>query len=84
MSDDTMYLAIVERIYPNGPHGPYAVLSSDSIPRSVTLGLKPPAWQESDFPEPGTYVVLSRVIKKRAGYRAQHGRYMRPSDEQGA
>ena len=73
------YQAIVERIVRNGKHGPYAVASSDFGP--ITFSLDDDVWQEKDWPEPGHYVILSGVTGKRAGWRAQLGRFVRPDDQ---
>lgn len=74
-------LAIVQRIIANGPHGPYAVTSSEGIEGSVTISLSEPFWQEDRWPEEGTVVVLDDHRKKRAGWRAHGGRFYRPTDE---
>ncbi|OHA72013.1 MAG: hypothetical protein A3A27_01985 [Candidatus Wildermuthbacteria bacterium RIFCSPLOWO2_01_FULL_47_18] len=81
MVNDQNYQAVVEKIIRNGKHGPYAVARSKEL-GSVTFALNSGAEQEKDWPEPGTYVMLSQVRKKRAGWRAQHWRFVRPSDEQ--
>ncbi len=73
--------AIVEKIIPGGRHGAYAVARSKEL-GAVTFSLDRKVWQEDDWPEPGTYVMLSQVRKKRAGWRAQVGRFVKPSDEQ--
>lgn len=75
------YKAVVEKIIQGGKHGPYAVARSDEL-GSVTFSLDEGVWQENDWPEPGTYVMLWGMRKKRAGWRAQHGRFVEPSDEQ--
>lgn len=75
------YRAIVEKIIQGGKHGPYAVARSEEL-GVVTFALDRNVWQEGDWPEAGTYVMLSELRKKRAGWRAQHGRFVGPSDEQ--
>ncbi|HBV58244.1 MAG TPA: hypothetical protein DEB73_03235 [Candidatus Magasanikbacteria bacterium] len=75
------YHMVVEKIILNGRHGPYAVASSKDL-GCVTFSLDREVWQESDHPEPGMFVVLSQIRKKRAGWRAQSGRFLKPSDEQ--
>jgi hypothetical protein len=75
------YQAIVEKVIRRGKHGPYAVASSTEL-GSVTFSLDPPVWNEEAYPDRGTYVVLSNIQKKRAGWRARHGRFLRPADEQ--
>lgn len=74
------YTVVVQKTIRNGKHGPYAVASSDEL-GSITFSLDPPVWQEEDWPEGGSVVVLSRVSKKRAGWRANRGRFLQPSDE---
>lgn len=77
----THYPAIVEKLVPNGRHGPYAIARCEEL-GSVTFSLEPPVWTEEDWPEQGMYVLLSQVRKKRAGWRAKIGRFVQPSDEQ--
>lgn len=74
--------AIVEKIITNGRHGPYAVArrEENGALETITFSLNSPSWNE-DYPDPGTYVILSDIRKKRNGWRAMHGRFMRPSDE---
>ena len=79
--DDKCYIAVVEKTIRDGKHGPYAVASSDDI-GTITFSLEPPVWEEKDWPEGGTMVVLSEIRKKRAGWRANRGRFLQPSDEQ--
>lgn len=80
MADEKSYRAIVEKVIPRGRHGPYAVARSVEL-ESVTFSLDPEVWQEEDQPEPGMYVMLSQVRKKRAGWRAKRGRFVKPSDK---
>lgn len=81
MASDRSYQAVVQTIVPGGKHGPYAVARSEEL-GLITFSLDSKIWQESDWPESGTCVVLSQVRKKRAGWRAQHGRFFEPADEQ--
>jgi len=81
MSIPNDYQAIVNKIISDGKHGPYAVAHSEEL-GWITFSLDPAVWSESDLPECGMYVVLSRVRKKPAGWRAQHGRFFQPSDKQ--
>lgn len=81
MASDRSYQAVVQTIVSGGKHGPYAVARSEEL-GLITFSLDSKVWQESDWPEPGTCVVLSQVRKKRAGWRAQHGRFFEPADEQ--
>lgn len=74
--------AVVQKTVSNGRHGPYAVATSDEMTGSITFSLDPPVWQEDDVPESGVSVLLSDLRKKRAGWRALSGRFLRPSDEQ--
>lgn len=74
--------AIVQIVIASGPHGPYAVATSKTLEGSVTFSLEPTVWQEEDWPEAGNVVLLSRIRRKRAGWRAKAGRYYLPSDEQ--
>lgn len=78
--EDMSYTVVVDKVISNGNHGPYAVGNAEDL-GLITFSLTPKVWREKEWPEPGTYVVLSQVIKKRAGWRAQHGRFLQPSDE---
>ena len=80
MSQDQGYQAVVEKLISGGKHGPYAVARSEQL-GSITFSLDPKVWQENDLPEPGTYVMLTQVRRKRAGWRALYGRFVEPSDE---
>lgn len=75
------YPATVEKIIPYGVHGPYAVAHSAEL-GSVTFKLDRMVLVEDDWPEPGTYVMLSGMRQKRAGWRAQKWRFTQPSDTQ--
>lgn len=77
--DNNKYSAMVEKIIPVGQHGPYAIARSEQI-GSITFSLDPEVWKEKKWPEPGTYVIVQEVIRKRAGWRANSGRFMYPSD----
>ncbi len=73
--------AIIQSVVPDGKHGAYAVATSENIDGSITFLLKPPIWNE-EVPEPGEVVLLEKVRKKQAGWKAKEARYLRPSDEQ--
>jgi len=81
--EETVLTAVVEKIVHNGKHGPYAVSSSEEV-GLVTFSLRPEVWQENNLPERGSIVVLSEIRKKRAGWRANSGRFFRPSDQKPA
>lgn len=81
MTNESAYRAVVEKIITRGPYGPYAVARSDEL-GSITFSLDRAVWQEADIPEPGVYVTLSQIRRNRGGWRAKHGRYVMPSDEQ--
>lgn len=74
--------AVVQKIIPEGDHGPFAVATSESIDGSITFSLEPTVWQEDEWPEQGMIVVLGKLRKKRSGWRAKEGRFLKPSDEQ--
>ncbi len=74
--------AIVQRIVPEGKHGPFFVTTSDQVDGSVTCSLDSTAWLEEEWPEVGEFVYLSRLRQKRAGWRAKEGRFWKLSDEQ--
>lgn len=79
-ADKVGYRAIVEKVVSKGPHGPYAVTRSQEL-GSVTVSLDSGVWQEEDWPEPGMFVILSKIRKKRAGWCAKYGRFLGPSDD---
>jgi predicted anti-sigma-YlaC factor YlaD len=74
------YQAIVQKVIAQGPHGPYAVAASEALEGSVTFSLDPTVWQEEDWPEAGSVVLLSKVRQRRAGWRSQSARFVTPSD----
>jgi hypothetical protein len=79
---DEAYACVVQRVVKDGPHGPYFVASTDRLDGSVTCSLDPEFWKGGeDWPEEGETVVLSKLRKKRAGWRAKQGRFFQPSDE---
>ncbi len=76
--------AVVQRVISGGRHGPYAVARSEKVEGSITFSLLGSVWQERVAPEPGEIVYLTDLRRKRAGWRAMGGRYLRPSDQQTA
>jgi hypothetical protein len=74
-------IAIVQGIL-IGAHGEFVVTTARGIPGSITFSLSPDVWHEESRPQQGIKVVVSDLRKKRAGWRAYHARYMRPSDQQ--
>ncbi|HEY4476778.1 MAG TPA: hypothetical protein VJB69_02280 [Candidatus Paceibacterota bacterium] len=76
------YQAIINKIVDDGKHGPYAVAFVEEI-GMVTFSLKSRTWEEGATPDPGSYVVLSGIRRKRAGWRAEGARYLVPSDVSG-
>ena len=71
---------VVQKVVRDGQHGPYAVARDEKL-GSVTFSLTPDVWLENRLPESGSEVVLEDFQKKRAGWRAQRGRFLDPSDE---
>lgn len=78
--DDTI-TAIVQKVVRNGQHGPYAIATSEDVIGSITFSLERAVWREDRIPEQGIVVILSDLQKKRAGWRAMVGRFLKPSDE---
>jgi len=70
--------AIVDKVYPEGPHGPYARAKSSQLDKPITFSLESEVWKENAWPEQGTVVVLSDLREKRAGLRAHCARFSRP------
>lgn len=79
---DAVVKAVVQKVVSEGRHGPFAVATSDRLDGSVTFSLEPTIWQEKEWPEEGMYVLLGKLRRKRAGWRAKTGRFFKPSDEQ--
>ena len=71
--------AVVQKVV-SGKHGPYVVAQSEDL-GTITFSLDESVWNEVRLPEKGNFVVLSEITKKRAGWRASHGRFFRPSDQ---
>ena len=84
--EKTSYQAVVEKIVPGGRNGPYGVARTDPGPGQIPVpfSLDKPFWQEEEWPEPGMFVLLERVRKKRDGWRSNRVRFIQPSDEQPA
>lgn len=76
-------VAIVASVDTKGKHGPYAMCFDESgvIQSPITFSLLSPTWREDDQPEGGTKVVLSKLRRKKAGWRALEARYLGPQDE---
>ena len=74
--------AVVQKVILNGRHGPYAIATSEDVIGSITFSLERAVWREERIPEHGIVVLLSDLQKKRAGWRAMVGRFLKPSDEQ--
>jgi hypothetical protein len=79
MSNTPQYAAVVQKIVPNGKHGPYAKARSEVL-GSVTFSLDSTVWQEVKWPDEGACVIFTKVRKKRAGWRAEECRFERPGD----
>lgn len=73
--------AVAQKIV-HGRYGRYVVAISDEILGSITFFLTYPYWKEVEDPEAGTILVLSKLRKKRAGWRSLDARYLKPSDEE--
>ncbi len=73
---------VVDKVFAKGPHGPYAVATSDKPgfgrEESITFSLSPDVWEEPAFPEPGNMVLLSDIRRKWKGWRAHRARFLRP------
>ena len=74
------YQAVVGKIV-QGRHGPY-VVAHHKEHGTITFSMAKEVWREEKNPEPGTYVVLSDLQKKKAGWRAGNARLLRPEDQQ--
>jgi len=86
------YRCTVHAVFPNGPHGPYALATSDDedLPGTVTFSLSPDnsVWRETRWPEGGHDVIVSDVTLKASSskkseesiWRAYSARFLRPED----
>lgn len=78
MPTDEAIEVVVEKIIPKGKHGAYAVARSQTL-GTITFSLDSNVWREESWPELGTIVVLTKVSKRFAGWRALNGRLYTPS-----
>lgn len=76
--------AVVQKVIGEGKHGAFVVATSETINGSITFSLEPTVWQDDEWPEEGAVVYLTKLRKKRAGWRAKQGRHWLLSDEQTA
>lgn len=81
MRESNFYEAVVEKVIPQGRHGPYAVARHKDL-GLITFSLNQNVWQESDQPECGTIVVLGEIRRKPAGWRAMSARFFTPNDQE--
>lgn len=81
MALEKTYQAVVQKVIVNGKHGPYAVAECEETGRIITFSLDKESWKEDEWPGRGMFVMLSKLRKKRAGWRAHVGRFVTPSDD---
>jgi len=79
--EEKEYQATVDKVIVDGKHGSYGVARCKEL-GIVTFSLDKKVWQEEDSPEPGTCIILSKIRKKRLGWRAEIARFVTPLDEQ--
>ena len=77
---DGLVKGIVQKVVPNGRHGPYAVATAPQLKGSITFSLSEEVWQEKCTPEVGIAVMLGDLRQKTAGWRAMEARFFRPED----
>ena len=77
---EKQYRGVVQKVFPHGSHGPYAKARVENL-GTVTFSLTSPVWEEETFPEEGVWVIMTRLRRKRAGWRAEECRFLRPEDE---
>ncbi len=82
MPEKDVFRGVIQKVDPKGRHGPYVIASVEGL-GSVTFSLERSVWGEDDKPEPGEIVSLSKLRKKRAGWRAMQARYTTPSEDIG-
>lgn len=73
-------VAVVQRVL-NGEHGPYAVTTAQGVEGSITFSLAEDVWEGGSDPDPGEMVLLSSLIRKKAGWRAGRARRYTLDDE---
>jgi len=86
MSDESV-TAVVEKIVASGKHGAYAVARYEDKATGkvtkITFSLKKKGvWKERGRPELGSMVVLSELVRKPNGWKAEKARYFTLRDEQ--
>lgn len=92
-SKEGPHKAIIEKIFPEGPHGPYILTtcSSQGVLGEiiVTASLDGLIWDQDGPPpkpeeiEEGTYVLLYDITQKRGGWRAKKFKFFRIENEIG-
>ena len=78
--------AIVRKVVQKSPGGSFAVatpVDRPDIVGSVTFSLEPTVWDHPDkLPEAGSVVLLGKLRRKPAGWRAKEARFWEPCYEQ--
>ena len=74
-------IAVIQKVCLNGRHGPYVIATAEGLSGSITFSLESSVWKEDERPELGEFVVLSKLRKKRAGWKAMSGRRFCLDDE---
>src|SRR3989344_4808606 len=77
--------AIVRKVFRKSPRGPFAVatpVDRPDIDGSVTFSFEPTVWDSDTLPEAGSAVLLGKLRKKRAGWRAKEARFWELCNEQ--
>lgn len=78
---NTPIVGIVRRVVRDEGHEPYVVTTSKSVQDgSITFSLAPEVWSEDRDPEPSAEVVMSKLEKRRNGWRALSARFRNPTD----
>ncbi len=78
--EEVLVRAIVKEIVYRGKWGLYAVAISNDVEGSIVFSPRKPYWNEEALPQLGMVVILSDLHKRRFGWRATRGRFMRPTD----
>lgn len=75
--------ARVKEVVVKGLGGPYAIatpINRSDIDGSIIFSLDSSVWEERKWPEVGSVVVLGKLRREDAGWRAKEGRFWKPSD----
>ncbi len=78
---NTPIAGIVRRVVRDEGREPYVVTTAESFQEgSITFSLNPQVWSEDRDPEPSSEVIMTKLEKRRNGWRALSARFRTPQD----